>query len=218
MDEWVMMKLFSKHGQGMSWHLKRCVIVYFIDSVNKLLGKFYFLSSQIKAKLFCTYCCCFYGCHLWCISSPAFLRCCTAWNIAVCKVLQLPAQSHTWVLDPLPNCPHISIWFLLRNIRFYCPVCNSSNILFKEIFHVTAQNVESPNGHNIALLREHYEVDCFSVDLSASRLLLLSTDRDDNYDFTSYSVKEFLGIHDGSSSSPLSYPEISTVLTHFLCT
>ena len=45
---------------------------------------------------------------MWRLGSVYFNKVCTAWNIAVRKICNLPYTTHRWFLGPLMNQPHIS--------------------------------------------------------------------------------------------------------------
>ena len=52
-------------------------------------------------SLFKSYCCSFYGSHLWKFSSSGFDKCCKSWNIAVHILLGLPFNAHVYLLGPI---------------------------------------------------------------------------------------------------------------------
>ena len=82
---------------------------YFNGSVNKLIGNFGGLQTDILCKLFNSYCCSFYGSQIWNINSRGFKKCCVQWNKAVRKLLKLPYRTHTWLLGPLMRQNHIIV-------------------------------------------------------------------------------------------------------------
>ena len=73
----------------------------FIGYVNKLRSNFGKLQSKVLINLFKSYCCLFYGSHLWKFNSSGFDKCCKAWNIAIRKLLELPYYAHVYLLGPL---------------------------------------------------------------------------------------------------------------------
>ena len=50
----------------------------FIGYVNKLRSNFEMLKSNVSINLFKSYCCSFYGSHLWKFNSTGFDKCCKA--------------------------------------------------------------------------------------------------------------------------------------------
>jgi len=75
---------------------KRCL---FNASVNKLLGNYGGIQTNILCKLFRSYCCSCYGSQLWVLSSNGFRSCCIQWNKAVCKLLDCHIESIRGYLD-----------------------------------------------------------------------------------------------------------------------
>ena len=73
----------------------------FIGYGNKLRSNFGMLQSNVLINLFKSYCCSFYGSHLWKFNSTGFDKCCKAWNIAIRKLLELPYNAHVYLLGPL---------------------------------------------------------------------------------------------------------------------
>ena len=64
---------------------------------------------------------------MWRLGSVYFNKVCTAWNIAVLKVCNLPYTTHRWFLGPLMNQPHISYQLQKRCIRFLHNMKTSQN-------------------------------------------------------------------------------------------
>ena len=59
---------------------------FFIGYVNKLMANYGRLQTNVLINLFKSYCCSFYGSHLWKFNSTGFDKCCKSWNIAVRKL------------------------------------------------------------------------------------------------------------------------------------
>ena len=77
--------------------LKKFILGY----VNKLIANYGRLQTSVLINLFKSYCCSFYGSHLWKFNSTGFDKCCKSWNIAVRKLLHIPFNTHVWILGPL---------------------------------------------------------------------------------------------------------------------
>ena len=73
---------------------------HFIGYVNKLIVNFGHLRGSVLNKLFKLYCCSFYGSQMWRLGSVYFNKICTAWNIAVRKICNLPYTTHRWFFRP----------------------------------------------------------------------------------------------------------------------
>ena len=73
----------------------------FISFVNKMIGNYRNVHTDILCRLFCTYCCSFYGSELWGCNSTGFSRIVTEWHKAYRRVIQLPYCTHRWLLGPL---------------------------------------------------------------------------------------------------------------------
>ena len=90
---------------------------------------------------------------MWRLGSVYFNKVCTAWNIAVCKICNLPYVTHRWFLGPLMNQPHISYPLQKRCIRFLHNMKTSQNEIVLTCYRNAVRNANTPIGHNIAFLR-----------------------------------------------------------------
>ncbi|ELU10684.1 hypothetical protein CAPTEDRAFT_191048 [Capitella teleta] len=99
----------------------------FIGQVNRLLGNFGFLSSDVRSRLFTAYFTSFYGAQLWTLGSSSWTKVIVAWMKAVRRVLKLPYQTHTWLLPVLLGRPPLQCSLECRFVRFYATMEQSSN-------------------------------------------------------------------------------------------
>ena len=75
----------------------------FVGQVNNLLCFFSKQDILIKLKLFQSYCSSFYGCELWSLNNRNIDVFCIAWRKALRRVLNLPNNSHSYLL-PIISC------------------------------------------------------------------------------------------------------------------
>ena len=102
-------------------------------------------------KLFKLYCCSFYGSQMWRLGSVYFNKVCTAWNIAVREICNLPHTTHRWFLGLLMNQPHISYQFPKRCIRFLHNMKTSQNEIVLTCYRNAVRNANTPIRHNVHL-------------------------------------------------------------------
>ena len=69
---------------------------------------------NLLINLFKSYCCSFYSSHLWKFNSHGFDKICKSWNIAIRTLLQLPYNSHTWLLGPITEQNNILTQLYIR--------------------------------------------------------------------------------------------------------
>ena len=82
-----------------------------------IIVNFGHLRGKMLNKSFKLDCCSFYGSQMWRLRSEFFNKVCTALNIAVRNICNLPYTTHRWFLCPLMNQPHIS-YQLQKRIPF----------------------------------------------------------------------------------------------------
>ena len=128
----------------------------FIGYVNKLGSNFGKLQSKVLINLFKSYCCSFYGSHLWKFNSTGFDKCCKAWNIAIRKLLELPYNAHVYLLCLLVRQINIREQFYVRNYRFLWNAFRSRNHIVSTCMNMALDNSNTCNGYKLALYRYRY--------------------------------------------------------------
>ena len=141
----------------------------FIGQVNRLLGNFGFLSSDVLSRLFTAYCTSFYGSQLWTLGSNSWNKVIVEWRKAVRRVLKLPYQTHTWLLPALLNRPPLQCSLEIRFVRFFSSLMRSNNRIMKLLALRARHSASTWIGRNVAFLRDTRGVD-FDVDTDASAI------------------------------------------------
>ena len=96
----------------------------FVGQVNNLLCFFSKQDILVKLKLLQSYCSSFYGCELWPLNHRTIDDFCIAWRKALRRVLNMPHNSHSYLL-PIISC---SLPFFMRLL----------NALHASLLHVSA--------------------------------------------------------------------------------
>ena len=131
----------------------------FISFVNKMIGNYRNVHTDILCRLFGTYCCSFYGSELWGCNSTGFSRIVTEWHKAVRRVIQLPYCTHLWLLGPLSGQCNIIEQLYCKTVRFIVHGMNHTNPIVKLICKIALTSARSPVGANMAFLRCKYGAD-----------------------------------------------------------
>ena len=76
--------------------------------VNSILCTFSAADPFVKSFLVKIYCLSLYGCPLWALNSPSLKVIETALNKLLCKVWNLPYNSHTAIVHSVANCNAVS--------------------------------------------------------------------------------------------------------------
>ena len=142
----------------------------FIGQVNSVLCFFGKLSSKVKIRLFRSYCTSFYGCELWNLSCAQLADLCAKWRKSVRRVLNLPLQTHCYLLLLLCQCLPVYDEICGRTMNFvrsclyhqssvvksvafytvvtalplgamYYSVCNAIKVLLMTFYHVTRSSI-----------------------------------------------------------------------------
>ena len=134
-------------------------ISQFISFVNKMIGNYRNVHTDILCRLFCTYCCYFYGSELWGCNSTGFSRIVTEWHKAVRRVIQLPYCTHRWLLGPLSGLRNIIEQLYCKTVRVIVRGINHTNPIVKLICNIALTSAIM--GANVAFLRCKYGADWY---------------------------------------------------------
>jgi len=136
----------------------------FIGQVNNLLCFFGKLSSDVKARLFRSFCTSYYGCELWDLSHRNLLNFCTAWRKGLRRAWNLPYRTHCVLLPLLSNCIPIFDELCRRSLKFVqsCLSHNSDLVRFVAQFCIAEGRNSSPCGRNVLFCMRRYQ--CTSSD------------------------------------------------------
>ena len=92
---------------------------FFIGYVNKLMANYGRLQTSVLINLVNSYCCSFYGSHLWKFNSSGFNKCCKSGIIDVRKLLRIPFNTHVWILGPLIKQNNLRVHLQFRNVQCF---------------------------------------------------------------------------------------------------
>ena len=138
---------------------------FFIGYVNKLMANYGRLQTSVLINLFKSYCCSFYGSHLWKFNSTGFDKCCKSWNIAVCKLLHIPFNTHVWILGPLIKQNNLRVQLQFRNFQFLLNAFNSTNDIVKTCIQSAMYNSNTCIGYKLAFYRYKYSLDSYTTSM-----------------------------------------------------
>ena len=130
----------------------------FNGSVNKLFGTYKGLKQDTMCQLFRSYCCSFYGSQLWDFKSEGFNKCCIQWNKAVRRLFNLNYRTHTWILGPLLEQPHISRQLHVKTLHFLYHMLQNGNNVVASIGKMALSCATSPIGRNMSYLRHMFDI------------------------------------------------------------
>ena len=148
----------------------------FNRQTNYMLCCFDQMDMLVKLRLFLAYCCSYYGCELWSLCSDSVEIFCTAWRKAVRRVLNLPVNTHCYLLPLLAKCLPISDEIYKRSARFIYSCLSSSNKLVAAVaqYSIHHARYSSLIGSNGIFICSRYD---WSVDDFKLQRISLSNER-----------------------------------------
>ena len=128
----------------------------FIGQVNKFCAKYNnrllyaYKIMSVLVRLFKTYCCSFYGSQMWQNNSQSVNSVCTFWNKGARRILNIPHDANTWLLDSFLKQNHIKTRFIVRTLRFLLCLLKSHNGTVGGCTLNALSNVYSPMRSNLS--------------------------------------------------------------------
>jgi hypothetical protein len=131
-----------------------------IGQVNNLLCHFTQLDSNVKYKLFNSFCTSFYGSELWNLDTVEFQSLCVAWRKGLRRVWNLPPESASdltcLVADCIPLHDEISRRFM--NFLRSCLNCGCKFVSFIVRHGIFFSKMKSPIGRNAISSSLRYDI------------------------------------------------------------
>jgi len=130
----------------------------FIGHVNNVLCFFNKLDLSTKIKLFKAYCTSIYGCELWTLNNKCVEDFCVAWRKALRRVLNIPHNSHTFLLPILTDTLPVFDEICKRSARFILSCLFGVSRLVRSVaWHsIVVAKYNSVLGNNALLCCERY--------------------------------------------------------------
>ena len=120
---------------------------------------FRMLTSNVKYKLFNSYCTSYYGCELWSLTTSNISYFCTMWRRGVRSIWNLPYTTHCYLLPLICQCLPVFDELCRRSINFMrsC-VSQESKLISKIASHcIHFARCKTPMGLNILFCADRYQ-------------------------------------------------------------
>jgi hypothetical protein len=198
----------------------------FIGQANNVLCYFNKLDTFVKLNLFKAYCSSLYGCELWNLEDSGIDDFCVAWRKALRRVLDLPYNSHSFLLPLLSDTLPIYDEICKRSARFImsCLFSNSSLVRSIAWYGIDVGRQNSCVGRNALFCcnRFNWSVSdflCGKVILHNSFFSDLSRSKITNTEkCTALSLMEAICIREGAFELPLlSSSEVGAIISLLAC-
>lgn len=197
-----------------------------IGQVNNMLCYFRKLTSDVKCRLFRSYCTSFYGCELWSLATSNIEDFCTSWRKGVRSVWNLPQSTHCYLLPLICHCLPVVDEICRRSINFVRACLSHESDLIRQIasYGVYLARSESPLGHNVLFCVERYQSSINSI-LSESLNNIINLQYQSTVDITQLQTASFLSElidirdrwHTYSNNFILSKDELIDIIS-YICT
>ena len=145
----------------------------FHGAVNNLCAKFRGILQDINvaSKLFYSYCCSFYGCQLWDLSIDYIEDIYVAWQKAIRRILNLPYNTHRYLLPFVAGSSHLRVKLVNRFNNFFNALMSSDNKII-ELLVYNCHLSNTPLGLNRKFMNMYNCYKCNEVEEAHWALLL----------------------------------------------
>ena len=119
----------------------------FVGEFHALRQELGYQSPVVLINLIKVYLGSYYGSNLWNLFNckPVY----TTWNNVIRNVFQLPACTHTYLIEPISETPHLFTVLINRFIKFYYSLCASDKLLIRNLRIIQENDTRSTFGSNL---------------------------------------------------------------------
>ena len=189
--------------------------------VNTLIGDLGVLSSDVKDKLFNSYCTSLYGSNFCDMTDIKKLK--VAWRKAIRKLYRLPCRTHSNLLPVITNIIPVDTLIHVRFLKHIVAGLNHDNSVIRTIFRLNFNGYLSRNVTNLLYVCNYYKIDKYKLPYMSTAQIktivyqkLYST-LDDNTFRIGCQVQELIVLRDNISNDfILTTDEINSLIEH-LC-
>jgi hypothetical protein len=121
----------------------------YIDRAMELNQEFMSSPNEVKLRMQRLYNSHFTGSPLWNFSGGGFNKLCNSWNVNIRIMLDLPCNTHCWIVEQLDNGHHLRHMLFSRYIKFLSSIATGRRQSLKFLINNVSHNVHSPTGSNI---------------------------------------------------------------------
>ena len=160
-------------GNIVTSQLKDDMDIQFYGAVNSLCAKFRGILQDINvaSKLFYSYCCSFYGCQLWDLSSNYIEDIYVAWQKAIRRIFNLPCNTHRYLLPFVAGSSNIRVNLVNRFNNFFNALMSSDNKII-ELLVYNCHFSNTPLGLKRKFMNMYNCYKCNEVEEAHGALLL----------------------------------------------
>jgi hypothetical protein len=126
----------------------------YINKNNEILQEFNFIHPDSKIKINSIYKSHFTGSCLWDLFSKEAVMVENTWNVSMRLMLDIPRETHRYLIEPLSNTKHIKTILIKRFLTFIQQIRNSNKSATKFLLnsiHLDARSTTGSNLRNILL-------------------------------------------------------------------
>jgi hypothetical protein len=182
----------------------------FVGQTNNVLCFFNKLNTEVKLKLFKSYCSSMYGAELWALNSAYIETFCVAWRKALRRILLLPYNCHSYFLPILSDTLPVYDEICKRSLKFIASSLVSSSQLVKSIarYCIMFGRNNSVLGTNALVCCDRYNWSLSELVSNPEQIKYFSfncwyfNNLSDTQKITSGSLLELLAIRDGQLFLP----------------
>ena len=121
----------------------------FINKNNEILQEFYFSHPKSKITINGIYNSHLTGSCLWDLFSREAIKMEKTWNVAMRLMLDVPRETHRYLIEPLSNVKHIRSILMKRFLSFLCQIRQSNKSASKFLLETILLDARSTTGSNL---------------------------------------------------------------------
>ena len=121
----------------------------FIQTCYNLNQEFSFATEEVRLKMLRLYNTAFYGFNTWKFNSDEVTKLGKTWNINLRITLDLPYDTHCWIVEELSEGRHFFQLLFARFLKFVRSVARNKRVEVRSLYNICKDDVRSTTGSNI---------------------------------------------------------------------
>ena len=121
----------------------------FIQTCYNLNQEFAFANEEVRLRMLRLYNTAFYGSNTWLFSSQEVLKFGKTWNINLRILLDLPRNTHCWIVEDLTNGRHLRQMIMSRFLKYVKSVAKNKRDSVRCLYNICKDDIKTTTGSNI---------------------------------------------------------------------
>ena len=151
--------IVSSRGKDIRTHDIKIKRATFINKCNEIMQEFHFAHPRTRLWVNKIHNSHFYGSVLWPLKSKEVSALEKTWNVSIRRMFDLPRETHTYLVEPISEEPHVRSILAKRFVSFVQSLRVSKKKPLREVLKVLEYDTMSVTGGNLRQILNNTNID-----------------------------------------------------------